>query len=224
MSCCAVHSAVGWAVTAKWTGRRRSCDSTMKTKSIRNVEVGTTKKSVDTKSFMWFFRKVFQVWDGGLRLWTMYLATVDWEIAIPSLSNSPWRRGAPQRGLARLISRIRSRVSLETGGRPFRTRLFKVQYSRKPFRFQAMTVSGFTISRVQRQPGQRRESPTQSTRSAALSWSRWCGFSRCRTRSRWRRAKISAYSAARIRKDLRKDKNSEKTMGIIASADLNARA
>src|SRR5713226_3465 len=174
MSCCAVHSVVGWEVTAKWTGRRRSCESTMKTKSIRNVDVGTTKKSVDTKSVMWFFRKVFQVWDGGLRLWTMYLATAVWEIAIPSLSNSPWIRGAPQRGLARLISRVRSRVSLETGGRPFRTRLFNVQYSRKPFRCQAMTVSGFTISRAERQPDQRRESQTHSTRSAAFSSSRWC--------------------------------------------------
>src|SRR5205807_2674088 len=95
MSRRAVHSAVGWEVTAKWTGRRRSCESTMKTKSIRNVEVGTAKKSVDTKSVMWFFRKVFQVWDGGLRLWTMYLATAVWEIAIPSLSNSPWIRVLP---------------------------------------------------------------------------------------------------------------------------------
>jgi len=67
MSCCAVHSAVGREVTPKWTSRRRLCDSTTKTKSNRNVAVGTTKKSVEAKSFTWFLRKVLQVCEGGLR-------------------------------------------------------------------------------------------------------------------------------------------------------------
>ena len=37
-------------------------------------------------------------------LLAMYFATVVWPTAIPSLSNSPWMRGAPQNGLAKLIS------------------------------------------------------------------------------------------------------------------------
>src|SRR5689334_1293094 len=60
MSCCVVHSAVGWAVTPKCTIRRRSWESMRKTNSNRKVAVGTTKKSVETISRMWFFRNVFQ--------------------------------------------------------------------------------------------------------------------------------------------------------------------
>jgi hypothetical protein len=33
----------------------------------------------------------------------MYLPTVAWHTAMPSLSSSPWMRGAPQSGLAMLI-------------------------------------------------------------------------------------------------------------------------
>src|SRR5271167_907831 len=48
----------------------------------------------------------------------MYLATVAWLTSMPSLSSSPWIRGAPQSGLAPLICRIRSRTSRSTDGRP----------------------------------------------------------------------------------------------------------
>src|ERR1017187_575534 len=37
----------------------------------------------------------------------MYLATVRWAMAGPSLRSSPWMRGAPQNGLVRLIWPIR---------------------------------------------------------------------------------------------------------------------
>jgi len=40
----------------------------------------------------------------------MYLATVGSVISMPSFSNSPWMRGAPQHELLRLIIRIRSRT------------------------------------------------------------------------------------------------------------------
>src|SRR5436309_111120 len=46
-SCCAVHWAVGWAVTLKWTIRRRSCVRTMKTNRISNQTVCTVKKSME---------------------------------------------------------------------------------------------------------------------------------------------------------------------------------
>src|ERR1700704_1685092 len=37
----------------------------------------------------------------------MYLATLVYPISMPSLSSSPWIRGAPHRGLAMLISRTK---------------------------------------------------------------------------------------------------------------------
>lgn len=55
----------------------------------------------------------------GLRLpFAMYLATVDCPTSIPSFSSSPWMRGAPHSYSARLISRIRRRISSGTFGRP----------------------------------------------------------------------------------------------------------
>jgi hypothetical protein len=43
-------------------------------------------------------RKLRRLGEGAFGLRTMYLATVAWLIAMPSLRNSPWIRGAPQRG------------------------------------------------------------------------------------------------------------------------------
>jgi hypothetical protein len=43
-----------------------------------------------------------------------------WPISMPSLSNSPWIRGAPHNGLVMLISRISRRISNRTVGRPQR--------------------------------------------------------------------------------------------------------
>src|SRR5258706_5318008 len=56
--------------------------------------------------------------DGGSRLLTIYLATLVCPTSMPSLSNSPWIRGAPHSGLAMLISRISLRISGSTVGRP----------------------------------------------------------------------------------------------------------
>jgi hypothetical protein len=62
----------------------------------------------------------------ALRRWPsrrfMYLATVDWATSKPSLSSSPWMRGAPHGGLSRLISPMRARNSAETFGLPTRLR------------------------------------------------------------------------------------------------------
>ena len=62
----------------------------------------------------------------ALRRWPsrrfMYLATVDWATSKPSLSSSPWMRGAPHSGLSRLISPMRARNSAETFGLPTRLR------------------------------------------------------------------------------------------------------
>ena len=55
------------------------------------------------------------------------------------------------------------------GRPPLRRRNFHVQYSRKPFRCQPMTVSGFTITSISRRFGKSRDRGTQSSRSDGRS-------------------------------------------------------
>jgi hypothetical protein len=86
-------------------------------------------------------QKGLQVCDRPRPRLAMYLATVDWATSIPSLSSSPWMRGAPQSRLARLISRISRRISTGTFGRPPRELDLQRQYSRKPVRCHRMTVA-----------------------------------------------------------------------------------
>ena len=72
-------------------------------------------------------------------------------------------RGAPQSGLARLISRISRRISGGTLGLPARRRDFQRQKERKPARCQRITVSGSTIvmaSNTRRDPIQADEDHT----------------------------------------------------------------
>src|SRR3979490_1816736 len=64
---------------------------------------------------------------GGPRRLTMYLATLDCAISSPSLSSSPWMRGAPQSGFSTLIRRINTRISVSICGRPPRGRDFQRQ-------------------------------------------------------------------------------------------------
>ena len=71
--------------------------------------------------------------------------------------------------------RARASRPAQPAGRPgCRARLFHVQYPRYAVRCQRMTVSGCTITRVERRPGQYRESHDQKRRSA--------GFVRVRAR------------------------------------------
>jgi hypothetical protein len=118
MSCRAVHSAVGCSVTLKCTSRRRPWLSTTNTNRTRKVAVGTVKKSNAIRSGAWFFKNVRHACDGGRRDRSIYFETVACETVTPSFSSSPWILGAPQRGLARLIRRIRSRSSRPIAGRP----------------------------------------------------------------------------------------------------------
>src|SRR5438876_3530095 len=87
----------------------------------------TVKKSIAITSGAWFFKNVRHACDGGRRGRTMYFETVASDTVRPSFSSSPWIRGAPQSGLARLIRRIRSRTSVLITGRPDRRRLFHAQ-------------------------------------------------------------------------------------------------
>jgi hypothetical protein len=86
------------------------------------------------------------------------LANTGPPMSMPSMSSSPWMRGAPQSGLSRLIWRIRFRASWETDGRPgWPRRTFQLHNTRNPLRCQWITVSGFTITRADRQPVQNRD-------------------------------------------------------------------
>ena len=59
---------------------------------------------------------------------TMCLATLDCVTSNPSLSSSPWMRGAPQSGFSTLIRRIKPRNSASICGRPPCGRDFQRQY------------------------------------------------------------------------------------------------
>jgi hypothetical protein len=82
--------------------------------------------------------------------------------------------GRTQSGLARLMVRLRSRTSRETVGLPaFPCLTFRVQNKRKPLRCQAMTVSGLTMTRADRQSAQTPDNHTQNTRSTTVNFGRF---------------------------------------------------
>src|SRR6266404_6830832 len=95
----------------------------------------------------------------------MYFATLVWPTSMPSLSSSPWMRGAPQSRLARLMSRINLRTSSGTLGLPPRRLHFQRQNDRNPARCQRTTVSGRTMDSASTMPGTRRYSSTNTNRS-----------------------------------------------------------
>ena len=71
-------------------------------------------------------------------------------------------RGAPHKGLAWLMRRMRSRVSSATSGLPGCCRDLLVQYQVKALRCQRTTVEGCTICSLGRQPDQQRDSRTHN--------------------------------------------------------------
>src|SRR5471032_1625354 len=83
LSCRAIHSAVGCAVTPSHKIWRRPCRKINKAYSSRNEIVGTTKRSIDAIPSAWLRRNVFQPWDGGLLRVAMYLATEVWPTSMP---------------------------------------------------------------------------------------------------------------------------------------------
>src|SRR5258708_11937285 len=113
----------------------------------------------------WLRRNILQPWDGGSLRLAMYLATLVCPISMPSLRSSPWIRGAPHSGLAMLISRISSRISGVTVGRPPRRRDFHRQYDLNPARCHLITVSGFTIAKAPSTFGAKRYKPANIRRS-----------------------------------------------------------
>src|SRR5207249_3849940 len=136
---------------------------------------GHGEKSIETNCWAWFSSQ-----EGAPSLrWrfaasTIYLLTLLCPMSMPSLSSSPWMRGAPQPGFSRHILRIRSRTSLEMTGRPgFPQRTFQVQNKRKAARCQATTVSGLTMANAERQSRHRRDRQIHSRRSPAVNFGRF---------------------------------------------------
>jgi hypothetical protein len=76
--------------------------------------------SIAAMSGRWSRRKVRQFGEGTLGRQGIHRPTVAWLTLMPSLSSSPWMRGAPHNGLALLMRRIKSRISGLTLGRPGR--------------------------------------------------------------------------------------------------------
>src|ERR1035441_9570218 len=112
------------------------------------VRVGTAKKSIAAIALRWFLRKAGQRRAGsGLRVARFtQRETVRSEMPKPSLSSSPWMRGAPQVGFSVAMRKISSRTSLLIGFLPTacRAREIQLQYSRNPVRCHRTTVSGVT--------------------------------------------------------------------------------
>ena len=126
-------------------------------------------------------------------MWAMYLATEVWPTSMPSLRSSPWMRGAPQRGFARLISRINCRTSRGTLGLPDRRRDFQRQKVRNPARCHRTIVSGRTIVTASRTVGASRYSNMKIKRSNDLRAGR-LGVLRRSTFNWWRSAITSPSS------------------------------
>ena len=78
-------------------------------------------------------------------------------------------------------------------------RLFQVQNHRKPRRCQEITVAGLTMTRADCQSPQSRQSQAHKRRPVAVHF----GFSTYHrsTPSWWRRARVSSYGVARLRKE-----------------------
>jgi hypothetical protein len=137
--------------------RRRWCRRTRKPQSSRKESVGTTNRSIETM----LQRRVLRPCDRPPLLRAMYFATLVRPTSKSSLSSSQWMRGAPQSGLAKLMSRISRRISSGTLG----LSLHQCQNDRNPARCPRTTVSGRTVASVSKIPGARRYNPTNTNRS-----------------------------------------------------------
>ena len=90
----------------------------------------------------WFAKNVRQLCDQMVGRPCRYRETVRSEMVIPSFSNSPWIRGAPQRQFSAAIQRIRSRQGESMRGLPGR-RARRRQHRSTPSRCQRSTVAGW---------------------------------------------------------------------------------
>jgi hypothetical protein len=138
---CASHSAVGCLVTANQSDCRRPWPTTRNANRHSKLMMGTTQRSIAVMASVWLRRTVRQPCDGGARHLTMYLDTVDSATPKPSLSSSPWMRGAPYNGFSSLIRPINACSARSIFRLPGRPRDFQRQYTRNPARSHRRIVS-----------------------------------------------------------------------------------
>lgn len=113
----------------------------MKQNKMRNVAVGTVKKSTDTMSRTWLSKNVRQLCDGGFRWRILYSSTVAFDTSQRRKRSSERILGVPQVGFSDDMRRINLRISASILGRPgFLDRDFHRQYRRKPCLCQRSTV------------------------------------------------------------------------------------
>jgi hypothetical protein len=122
-------------------------------------------EEVDASATRWLARKVRHVCDGAVPRSGRYRDTVRSETIIPSFSNSPWIRGAPQRWFSVAIRRMRTRRSASMHGLPGRRRDRRLQHPRSRSRCQRATVAGCTSTSAFFHPGHHRRKHTQNSRS-----------------------------------------------------------
>jgi len=119
----------------------------------------------------------------------------------PSMSSSPWMRGAPQLGFSATIWKIKPRICLEILRPPptrFRTPQSMAQYSLNPARCQRTAVSGWTRKSASFHCDQSRRTTTQNSLSSGPSLG--LGFLRFKTASCCRRVRFSSNRLRRSRK------------------------
>jgi len=136
------------------------------------------KKSTETICWTWFVEKMSARFGwGDLRCRTIYLLTLVSPMSIPSLSNSPWMRGATPEwiGTAHGTDQVPNFLREQRAFRFFRAETFQVQNNRKPFRCQAMTVSVLTMTSADLQSAQAPDNHAQKIRSAAVNLGRFLG-------------------------------------------------
>jgi hypothetical protein len=141
----------------------------------------------------WFAKNVRHDCDRVVGRPCRYRETVRSEMAMPSFSNSPWIRGAPQRQFSAARRRIRSRHVDSIRGRPGRRERWR-QHRRNPSRCQRSTVAGWTSTSACRHRGHNHRNNSHSSRSA---W-RKRRFERARTPNWWCRARLSSRRSVRV--------------------------
>src|SRR5215472_1659194 len=138
------------------------------------------------------------------------------EMSNPSISSSPWMRGAPQVGFSATMRKTNSSRSFGVGLRPTgpRTREITLQYMRKPARCQRTTVSGVTMMTACFHRDHSRLMATQKNLSNRLRAGR--GRRRFSTVNCCRSKKFSKMRFWRLRKIRRSDPSaSHSTLSII---------
>src|SRR6266536_2556394 len=107
------------ASTARRHDFRRAVSATTESYPLRFCYRGLTRAKRES-AWRLATRKLRHVGEGTLGRHGIYLPTVAWLILMPSLSSSPWIRGAPHNGLALLMRQTKSRISVLILGRPGR--------------------------------------------------------------------------------------------------------